>query len=96
MASLFLEVIRDRELFNRKPDTGLRAFLVFSPRRGQNKSAQGTALRRQPQRDALGTVSKQPGSPERAKQGGSSNSQHSSDVTKACFAPSGLVFSILS
>ena len=44
-------------------------FLVFSPQRGQNKSAQGTASRRQPQSDALGTVAKQPGSPERAKQG---------------------------
>ena len=47
--------------------------LVFSPRRGSQKSAKGTASRRQPQSDALGTVSKQPGSPERAKQIGSSH-----------------------
>jgi hypothetical protein len=53
-----------------------------APRRGHNKSAQGRASRRQPQSDALGAVSIQHGSPERAKHICSSHTHRSSDAPR--------------
>jgi hypothetical protein len=65
------------------PGGGRRYRLFYStPRRGHNKSAQGRASRRQPQSDALGTVSIQHGSPERAKQIGSSHTHRSLDAAR--------------
>jgi hypothetical protein len=58
------------------------ATTLSTPRRGHNKSAQGRASRRQPQSDALGTVSIQHGSPERAKQIGSSHTHRSLDAAR--------------
>jgi hypothetical protein len=55
---------------------------LSTPRRGHNKSAQGRASRRQPQSDALGTASIQHGSPERAKQIGSSHTHRSLDAVR--------------